>query len=102
MPKKPAAPGGPGAAASPREAGVQHASPTPTRERWKPAPARLRRAIARGDDVDYMALMAWWSNDCPERLRGLAPDTAALLSEAKQLKNGGMPLGISIAYTDPK
>lgn len=89
-----------GLVACPREATAPQASRLATgRERWKPAPAKLRRAIAKGDEVDYDALMRWWTDHCPERLRGLAPDTAALLSGLTKLRDGSTP-PVSINYVE--
>lgn len=70
------------------------------RTAWVVAPATVRHAISKGLPVDYTALMAWWLEDCPMRLKGLSPDTAALMSSVTQLADPTKQPHISIVYRE--
>lgn len=44
-------------------------------------PKRIREQIkTRADDLDFDGLWRWYERHCPQHLRGLAPDVAAILS----------------------
>lgn len=47
----------------------------------KACPKKIREQIkGRSDDLDFDGLWRWYERHCPQHLRGLAPDVAAMLS----------------------
>lgn len=68
--------------------GAKSTAKKPSKRVGQPAPAALRKAIAKGEEVDYAALLRWWETKCPPHLRHLSIDTAALLSILPPLADG--------------